>query len=65
MSTPDEQIEDLKAVTLDQVRQFYAQFYGASHGEVVVVGQCDAAAVERLVTDLLGQVEEPRTALRG
>ena len=32
VSTLDEQIEDLKKVTLDEVRQFYAQFYGAGRG---------------------------------
>ena len=33
--TIDEDIEDLKKLTLDDVRQFYEQFYGAGEGEIV------------------------------
>ncbi len=32
--TVDEQLEDVRKVTLDEVRKFYAQFYGASHATV-------------------------------
>ena len=54
VGTPDEQMEDLKKVTLDDVRKFHRQFYGASEGELVVVGQFDAAQVEKLATELFG-----------
>jgi zinc protease len=53
-STIDERIEDLKKVTLDDVRQFYKQFYGAGEGEIVVSGQFDPVAVRKLVTELFG-----------
>jgi zinc protease len=53
-STLDEQIEDLKKVTIDDVRRFYTQFYGASEGEIVVSGQFDPAQVQKLVGDLFG-----------
>ena len=33
--TIDEQIAELKKVTLDEVKQFHGQFYGASSGEIV------------------------------
>ena len=39
VGTIDEQIEEINNVSLDAVRKFQAQFYGASHGEMVVVGQ--------------------------
>jgi zinc protease len=52
--TMDEQIEDLKAVKLDDVRQFYNQFYGPGEGEIVVSGQFDPAQVQKLVTELFG-----------
>jgi zinc protease len=52
--TPDEQIEDVRKVTLDDVRKFYAQFYGASHATIVVNGQFTAADVQKLSADLLG-----------
>ena len=53
-STIDERIEDLKKVTLDDVHQFYKQFYGAGEGEIVVSGQFDPDQVRKLVTELFG-----------
>ena len=53
-STIDEQIEDLKKVTLDDVRNFYTQFYGAGEGEITISGQFDPAQVQKLVTELFG-----------
>jgi zinc protease len=52
--TIDEDIEDLKKVTLDDLKQFHTKFYGASHGDVIVVGQFDPAAVRKETADLLG-----------
>jgi zinc protease len=52
--TIDEEIEDLQAVTLDEVKKFHQQFYGASQGELVAVGRLDAAAVESAAAELLG-----------
>ena len=54
VSTIDEQIEDLKKVTLDEVRQFYAQFYGVGEGEIVIGGQFDPVQVQKLVGELFG-----------
>lgn len=45
---PDEQIAQLKAAKLADVRRFYSDFYGASAGELVVVGDFDEAEVERV-----------------
>jgi zinc protease len=53
-STIDEQIEDLKKVTLDEVRNFYTQFYGAGEGEISISGQFDPAQMQKLVTELFG-----------
>jgi len=53
-STIDEQIEDLKKVTLDDVRGFYTQFYGAGEGEISIGGQFDPAQAQKLVTELFG-----------
>ena len=39
VGTIDEQIGEVNKVSLDDVRRFHDRFYGASHGEVVVVGQ--------------------------
>ena len=52
--TIDEQIEDYKKVTLDDVRQFYQQFYGPGEGEISISGQFDPAQMQKLVTELFG-----------
>src|ERR1019366_3067735 len=52
--TREEQLEAMKKVSLPDVKQFHDQFYGASHGEFVVVGEVDRAAVQKLAAELLG-----------
>jgi zinc protease len=59
VATTDEQIEDLKKVTLDDVRKFYAQFYGASNADLVVAGQFDKEEVQKLTADLFGDWTSP------
>ena len=51
--TIDEEIEDLNKLTLTDVRTFHQQFYGASHGELIVVGKFDAASIEKAASGLL------------
>jgi zinc protease len=55
----DEQIEQIRSATLDEAKKYYAEFYGASNGEAVVVGDFDAAAVKKTLTDLLGNWKSP------
>lgn len=57
--TPDEQIEDLRKVTLDEVRKFYTQFYGASHATLAINGQFAPADMQKLAADLLGNWQNP------
>jgi zinc protease len=52
--TIDEQLEEVRKVTLDDVRKFYAQFYGASHATVAINGQFTPADMQKLAADLLG-----------
>jgi len=54
VSTPEEQIEDIRKVALDDVRKFHEQFYGASNGEFVVVGQFDKAKTQEVAAELFG-----------
>src|SRR6185295_18005202 len=49
--TIEEEIEDLNKVTLDDVKKFHERFYGASQGELIVVGKFDVPAVERAATE--------------
>jgi zinc protease len=58
-STLDEQIEDLKKVTIDDARKFYKQFYGVGEGEIVVSGQFDPEKVQKLVTELFADWKSP------
>jgi zinc protease len=57
--TIDEQLEDLKKVTLEQAREFYKQFYGPGEGEIVISGQFDPEAMKNLVTELFGDWKSP------
>jgi zinc protease len=58
--TADEQIEDLKKVTLDDIRKFYADFYGASNSEFIVSGQFNPADVKTVAAELFGDWKSPR-----
>ncbi len=49
---PDEEIDRIKAVTLADVKRFYETFYGISNAQVAVVGDFDAAEIERLGNEL-------------
>jgi zinc protease len=60
VSTVDEQVADYSAATLDQVRRFYAEFYGASTGELAVVGDFDPSEVMAAVTELFGAWKSPQ-----
>ena len=64
VATADEQIEDLKKVTLDEVRKFHQQFYGASHGEIAVSGQFTTAEIAKLAAELFGAWKSPGSYTR-
>lgn len=50
----DESIATLKAVQLDAVKAFHQDFYGASTGELALVGDFDAKESRALLTELFG-----------
>jgi len=50
----DEQIEAIKALTLDQLKAYHREFYGASHGELAVVGDFDSPALQAVVAEEFG-----------
>ncbi|HPF60581.1 MAG TPA: pitrilysin family protein [Gemmatimonadales bacterium] len=51
VGTLDEQLAMLDAATLEQVRAFYAGFYGASRGQIAVVGDFDPDSVRAILTE--------------
>jgi zinc protease len=64
ISTPEEDIDEVKVATLDDAKKFYTDFYGASNGEVAVVGDFDAKEVEKMIADLFGSWKSPRPFTR-
>ena len=62
--TVDESIATNNAVTLDDVKRFHAQFYGASSAELAIVGDFDADATRALVTELFGAWKSPAAYAR-
>jgi zinc protease len=50
--TLDESIERVRAATLDQVKRFHKDFYGASHGELVIIGDFDPETTQKQVSTL-------------
>jgi zinc protease len=58
--TVDESIDQLKKVTLADAKKFYTDFYGASDGELAVVGDFDATEVEKLAGELFGSWKSPK-----
>ncbi|HLR04400.1 MAG TPA: pitrilysin family protein, partial [Pyrinomonadaceae bacterium] len=60
VSTPDEDIAELNAATLDSAKQFYHDFYGASNAQLTVVGDFDEQEITRLTTQLFSDWKSPR-----
>jgi zinc protease len=59
-TSPDEMITELKGVKLEDAKKFYKEFFGASYGQFVVVGDFDAEATQKLASDLLGDWKTPK-----
>ena len=55
----DERVESLTKTTLEDVKAFYKKFYGASNGELVVVGDFQPDTVRTLAQNLLGDWKSP------
>lgn len=52
--TVDEQIAQIKAMTVADLKAYHSEFYGASHGEMAIVGDFDKAAAHAVVAQELG-----------
>jgi zinc protease len=53
-ATPEESLEEYKAATLDQLKAFYKESYGASNAEAAFVGDFDEAATAAQLAALFG-----------
>jgi zinc protease len=58
-STLDERTDRLKSLKLDDVKRCYADFVGASHSELAIVGDFDPDEVTKLVNELFGDWKNP------
>jgi len=52
--TMQEEIEEMKKVTLEDVTKFYKQFYGAAEATATIVGDFDKAAANQKLTTYFG-----------
>ena len=59
-----EYIVALKAVTPEKLQAFHRDFFGAGHGELVLVGDFDAAEVKPLIERLFGSWTAPQAYAR-
>ena len=50
--SPEEEVESVRAVTLQDVQSFYQDYYGASAVEAAIVGDFDPQEVKALLTEL-------------
>ncbi|HEX8180931.1 MAG TPA: pitrilysin family protein, partial [Pyrinomonadaceae bacterium] len=64
VTTPEEDVADITAATLDQAKQFYKDFYGASNGQLTVIGDFDPAEIASLTKQLFGDWKSPRPFTR-
>jgi zinc protease len=58
LSIPEE-IEEVKSVKLEDAKAFYKRFYGASNGQLAVVGDFDPAEVKKEIETLFGAWKSP------
>ncbi len=59
-ASPDEDVADINAATLEDVRRFHSEFVGASHADIAVVGDFDPAATRDAVTRMFGSWASPQ-----
>jgi zinc protease len=57
--TLDEDLADIKALTLDDVKKFYKDFYGASTGQMTVIGDFDEKEIADVVKQSFGDWKSP------
>jgi zinc protease len=59
-NTLDEDIAKINAVTLDEVKAFHHNFYGASNGEVTIIGDFDPETTQKQVSTLFNDWKSPK-----
>ena len=62
--TLEERIAEVSATTLDQLKAFHRDFYGASHGQITVIGDFEVAAVQQQLGGLFDAWKSPKPYAR-
>ena len=62
--TFDEEIDAINKLTLNDVKEFYKNFYGTNNATVAVVGDFDEAAIRKQIKDELGSWKSSRPFMR-
>jgi zinc protease len=62
--TADEEIEEIKKVTVEDVKKFYKDFYGMSNATMAAVGDFDAEELKKQVNTMFGDWKSPITFTR-
>ena len=63
-NTMDESLAQIRAVTLDDVKKFYKDFYGASSGQMSVVGDFDEKEISAVTQEIFGSWKSPGSFTR-
>src|SRR5262249_42313939 len=58
-ATREEQLAEMKKVTLQDMRPFHDQFYGANYGVFAVVGPVDQKAIQTTAEELFAKWNTP------
>jgi len=64
VATPDEMLRATKRVTAAELKRFHSDFYGASHGELSIVGDFDLNEIQGLAAELLGSWKSAKPYVR-
>ena len=62
--TFDEEMASISSAKLDDVKAFYARFFGGANAELAIVGDFDPAAMRALATELFGAWKSPNPFAR-
>ena len=62
--TVEEQLADIQATTVDELRAMYAELIGTSYGDVAVVGDFPKDSVAAVVAELFGNWKSPKAFAR-
>ena len=62
--TVDEEMKDLAAVSVDDIKRFYSGVIGAGKSELAIVGDFDPQQIKPLLTELFGDWKSPAPYVR-